>query len=143
MLSKTNGTAARISSHYSLTLYTHCASHSFNLAVVALFEEVSVRNMIGVVNRLSVFFFAHPKRQKKLEEAIHSTQPESKVTKLKDLCRTRWIECIDAFDRVKCWHSSLQILHRPKGSRGVLSCGSPKHFFTQERGPHLVHEVEN
>ena len=47
-----------------------------SMVVVASFEETSVRNMIGVVNRLSVFFFAHPKRQKKLEEAIHNTQRE-------------------------------------------------------------------
>ena len=52
--------------------------------------EPSVRNMIGVDNCVSVFFFfAHPKRQKKLEEAIQNTQPESNVLKLKDLCRTR------------------------------------------------------
>ena len=59
-------------------------------------------NMIGIVKRLSFFFFsAHPKRQKKLEEAIQNAQPESNVLKLKDLCRTRWIECIDALDCVK------------------------------------------
>ena len=107
MSGKTRGTAARISSVYPLALYTHCASHCLNLAVVASFQEVSVRNMIGIVNRLSVFFFAHPKRQKKLEEAIHNTQPESNVLKLKDLCRTRWIEHIDALDRVKRLHSSI------------------------------------
>ena len=107
MSGKRSGTAARISSRYPLALYTHCASHSLNLAVVALFEEMSVCNMMGVVNHLFVFFFAHPKRQNKLEEAIHSTQPESKVTKLKDLCRTRWIERIDALDRVKCLYSSI------------------------------------
>ena len=107
MSGKRSGTAARISSCYPLALYTHCAFHSLNLAVVALFEEVSVHNMMGVVKRLSVFIFAHPKRQKKLEEAIHSTQPESKVTKLKDLCRTRWIEHVDALDRMKCLHSSI------------------------------------
>ena len=74
---------------------------------MASFVEVSMRNMISVVNRLSAFFiFAHPKRQKKLEEAIHNAQPESKVTKLKSLCRTRWIECIDALDQVKRLHSS-------------------------------------
>ena len=107
MSGKTNGAAARISSKYRLALYTHCASHCLNLAVVASLEEVSVRNMIGVVNRLSVFFFAHPKRQKKLEEAIHNTQPESNAQKLKDVCRTRWIERIDALDRVKKLHSSI------------------------------------
>ena len=61
MSGKTNGTAARISSAYPLALYTHCASHSLSLAVVASFQEVSVHNMIGIVNLLSVFFFAHPK----------------------------------------------------------------------------------
>ena len=49
------------------------------------------RNMIGDVKRLSIFFFAHHKHQKKLEEAIQNTQPESNLLKLKDLCRARWI----------------------------------------------------
>ncbi len=66
MAGKTKGAAARISSQYPLALYTHCASHSLN------FDETAVRNMIGVVKRLCIFF-AHPKRQMKLEEAI--TQP--------------------------------------------------------------------
>ena len=53
MSGKTNGTAARISSVYPLALYTHCASRSLNLAVVASFQEVSVHNIIGVVNHSS------------------------------------------------------------------------------------------
>ena len=61
MSGKRSGTAARISSRYPLALYTHCASHSLNLAVVASFEEVSVHNMMGVVNRLSVFFLLIPR----------------------------------------------------------------------------------
>ena len=89
MSGKTNGAAARISSQYHLALYTHCISHYLNLAVVASFGEVSVRNKIGVVKRLSIFFFfyTHPKHQKKLKEAIQNTQPESNVVKLKDFCR--------------------------------------------------------
>ena len=89
MSGKTKGAAARISSQYPLTRYTHCTSHCLNLAVVASFEEVSVSNMIGVVKRLSIFFFAHPKRQMKLKETIQNTQPESNVLKLKDLCQPR------------------------------------------------------
>ena len=103
MSGKIRGAAARIQSQYPLAFYTHCASHCLNLAVVASFEDRSVRNMIGIVKRLS-FFSAHPKRQEKLEEAIQNAQPESKVLKLKDLCRTRWIECINALDRVKKIH---------------------------------------
>ena len=37
----------------------------------------SVRNMMGVVDRMYQFFAAHPKRQGALEEAISSTQLES------------------------------------------------------------------
>ena len=73
--------------HFPL-LYVHCASHCLNLAVVSSLEVVAVRNMIGIVNRVSTFFFAYPKQQRKLEEAIETTQPESSVHKLKDLCRT-------------------------------------------------------
>ena len=90
-----------------LALYTHCTSHCLNLAVVHSFEEVSVRNMIGVVKQLSIFFFARPKHQKKLQEAVQNTQPESNVLKLKDLCRTRWIERIDALGHIKKLDSSI------------------------------------
>ena len=107
MSGKTNGAAARISSQFPLALYVHCASHCLNLTVVSSLEEVSIRNMIGVVNQVSIFFSAHPKRQKKLEEVIENTQPESSVHKLKDLCRTRWIERIDALNRFQQLHSSL------------------------------------
>lgn len=99
MAGRVNGTAARIMSSFPLAIYVHCASHCLNLAVVGSLEEVAVRNMIGIVNRVSTFFFAHPKRQRKLEKAIETTQPESSVRKLKDLCRTRWIERIDALQR--------------------------------------------
>ena len=89
-----NGTAALISKDNPLALYLHCASHSLNLAVVKSLDEASVRNMTGVVNRVSIFFSAHPKRQRKLEVAIDQTQAGSAVKKLKDLCRTRWVESL-------------------------------------------------
>lgn len=74
MSRKTNGAAAIITTMYRQALYLHCSSHCLNLAVVKSLDVTSVRNMIGVVNRV---FFAHPKRQSKLEEAVQTTQPES------------------------------------------------------------------
>ena len=62
MAGKKNGVAARIANLYPLALYTHCASHCLNLAVVASFDETNVRNMMGVANRLFVFFSSHPRR---------------------------------------------------------------------------------
>ena len=55
---KIRGAAVRIQSQYSLAFYIHCASHHLNLAVVASFEDQSVRNMIGIVKRLSLFLCA-------------------------------------------------------------------------------------
>ncbi len=89
MLGKTNGAAALISVEYPLAHYLHCASQCLNLAVVKSLDETNIRNMMGVIDRVSIFFHAHPKQ---LEDAIGSTQPESTVLKLKDLCRTR---CMD------------------------------------------------
>ena len=78
-----------------------------SLSKTAISDVSCVHNMIGVVNRVSTFFFAHPKRQRKLEEVISETQPSSSVHKLKDLCRTRWVERIDALERFKLLHSSI------------------------------------
>ena len=107
MSGKTNGAAALITAEYPLALYLHCASHCLNLVVVKSLDETNVRNMMGIAFKVWLFFSAHPKRQNKLEEAIGETQPESKVKKLKDLCRTRWIQRIDAIDRFQTLHPSI------------------------------------
>ena len=107
MSGKTNGAAALITSQYPLALFVRCASHRLNLAVVKSLEEVYIRNMIGVVNRVYLFFSAHPKCQKNLEETIAKYQPDSSIHKLKDLCPTHWIEQIDVFNRFCLLHSSL------------------------------------
>ena len=107
MAGKTNGAAAIITRDYPLASYLHCASHSLNLAVVKSLEVQSVRNMIGIITRVSLFFHAHPERQRKLEEAVDSITPTSSVHKLKDLCRTRWVERIDALQRFKDLFSSV------------------------------------
>ena len=49
MSGKTNGAAARISSQYPLSFYSHCTYHCFIMAVVASFEEVTIANTISVV----------------------------------------------------------------------------------------------
>ena len=63
--------------------------------------------MIGIVDKVSLFFSAHPKRQRALEKSITETKPGSNVTKLKDLCRTRWIQRIDALHIFESLHSSI------------------------------------
>ena len=101
MAGSVNSTAALIQNEYPLAIYLHCASHCLNLAVVKSCEVTSVRNMMGVVGRVHQFFPAHLKRQKAFEKAVSERQPSSTSQTLKDMCRTRWIQRIDAADVFK------------------------------------------
>ena len=106
MAGSVNGTAALITADYPLALYLHCASHCLNLAVVSSLQVMSVPNMMSVVGRVYQFFAAHPKRQRALEKAVSDTQPASRVHRLKDLCRTRWVQRIDAIQVFCSLHQS-------------------------------------
>ncbi|XP_011408152.1 PREDICTED: 52 kDa repressor of the inhibitor of the protein kinase-like, partial [Amphimedon queenslandica] len=96
MAGSVKGTAALITEEYPLALYLHCASHCLNLAVVKSLQSTNVSNMINIVERVYLFFASHPKRQRAYELAIAETQPSSSVQKLKDLCRTRWVQRLDS-----------------------------------------------
>lgn len=96
-----------ISAQYPLAMYMHCVSHCLNLAVVKSLQVTSVRNMMGVTDKVYVFFDAHPKQQGALDRAIEEIQPGSRVTKLKDLCRTRWVQRIDALQVFLSLHPSI------------------------------------
>ena len=71
---------------------------------------------------MSTVFFAHPKHQRMLEESISTIQPSSTVHKLKDLCRTKWIERIDALERFKDLHPSIVSCFESISSEGSTSC---------------------
>ena len=101
MAGSVNGAAALIRAEYPLAIYLHCASHCLNLAVVKSLEVTSVRNMMGVIGKVYQFFDVHPKRQRAFEKSIVECQPSTTSQKLKDLCRTRWIQRIDAIDVFK------------------------------------------
>ena len=92
MAGSIKGTVALISAQYPLALYLHCASHCLNLAAVKSLQIPSVRNMTGVVDRVYLFFTAHPKHQGALDNAIAECQSQSSVKKLKDLCHTCWVQ---------------------------------------------------
>ena len=101
MAGSVNGTASLISAESPLAIYLHCASHCLNLAVVKSLEVTSVRNMMGVIGRVYQFVAAHPKHQRAFTKAITDHQPSSTSQKLNDMCRTRWIQRIDAADIFK------------------------------------------
>ena len=109
MYGRTRGAAAIVTSQYPLALYLHCASHCLNLAVVKSLEVSSIRIMMGILGRVFVYFAAHPKRQCILEKSIDDTQPASAVHKLKDLCRTRWVQRLDSLNLFQSLYPSIVV----------------------------------
>ena len=75
-----------VSLKYPKAIYTHCAAYRLNLCVMQSADKISR------------FFNNSPKWQVALEELIDNVLPEENWKKLKELCRTRWVEHHEAFD---------------------------------------------
>ena len=56
MAGKYSGTAALIQQQYPLAVYTHCAAHVLNLCIVKEMSIVPVRNMMGTLKDIYLFF---------------------------------------------------------------------------------------
>ena len=90
------GVAARICAKYLKATYSHCASHKLNLCIVKCCSIREVSNMIQTADSISRFFKYSPKRQLSLEKWIDDILQGVKRHKLKEMCRTRWVECHEA-----------------------------------------------
>lgn len=98
MAGKTKG-AARISEKYPRALFTHCVSHRLTLCVVKCCNILEISNVMDKADSVIRFFNNSPKRQLELEKWISDVLPtEEKRRKLKELCRTRWVERHQAFE---------------------------------------------
>ena len=71
-------------------MYSHCCSHALNLAVVNACSLVMVQNLFSTLGKVYRFFDNHPKRQYVLNSCCDGS------SKLTSLCRTRWLQRIDA-----------------------------------------------
>ena len=69
-----------------------------NLVICHACKIVSIRNMMDSCKELFAFFNNSPKRKKFLDEVIDSLSAETKKRKLKDLCKTRWVERHSTFE---------------------------------------------
>ena len=79
-------------------IYTHCYSHQLNLVVAASYNIRIVQNVLDQIKELSYFFNYSEPRQKILDACIENYAPTSSKKKLKDVCRTRWVERITGLD---------------------------------------------
>ena len=95
MSGKYKGCAAIIQQKYPLAIYSHCCSHILNLAIVQACSLIQVQNMLGIIDKVYIFFDNHPKRQYLLNTFCAAADGLS-TSKLKSLCKTRWVQRIDA-----------------------------------------------
>lgn len=96
MSGKFQGCAARVTAIYPQALYVHCASHSLNLAVGDVCLIPIIRNTLGTINEIIVFFRCSAKREAILNDAINVVKCETKKRRLKKYCETRWIDRLEA-----------------------------------------------
>ena len=88
MFGQYKGCAAILQRKFPQAIYSHCCSHALNLAVVNSCSFVAIQNVFATMNKVYKFFDNHPKRQYNLNFC---------EAKLKSLCKTRWLQRINAF----------------------------------------------
>ena len=99
MSGKYRRAAAIIQHDYPKALYVHCVSHVLNMCVVAACSIQAIRNMYEVVEEICLFFNYSPKHQQELQQHIKNLQVGTTgKTKLVNLCKTRWVARIEAFE---------------------------------------------
>ena len=93
MSSKFRGCAALISQSCpkAVYMYVHCYSHVQNLCIAKACNLQVVRNVIGTLNQVCLFFNTSPKRQAQLEQVIGRMPESSNRKSLVDQCQTRWL----------------------------------------------------
>lgn len=74
MFGRINGVQAFILKEQPLALYTHCFNHSLNLCLSKACEVSAIRNMNGIISKVSTFFSTSAIRVDKLEYVIESDE---------------------------------------------------------------------
>lgn len=101
MSSDAKGVQAHISKYAPNADYQGCCLHSLNLVICHACKISSIQNMMDSCRELFSFFDNSPKRQNFLEVIIDALAPDIvKKRKLKNLCKTRWIERHTAFETI-------------------------------------------
>ena len=93
-----SGVQKRIRDIQPKALYTHCAGHSLNLAIVSACTVLSVRNAIDSIKGFTLCIKASLKREALLKAVYQGTIQSTSSRSLLNVCITRWVENIDGWE---------------------------------------------
>ena len=97
MAGSRSGCSAIVQQKAPKAIYTHCAAHKLNLVVVSACKIQDCRNAESFIGEVARFFKFSPKRQRMLDKTADLLCQTEKSKKLKEACRTRWIQRIDSY----------------------------------------------
>ena len=114
-----SGCSTIIRQQSPMAVYFHCAAHRLNLAVVSACKIQAFRNVESYyIGEIARFFAFLAKRQRLFDRVVDTTLPKAKAQKLKDACRTRWIQRIDSYivflELLPALHTTLQAMVAPR-----------------------------
>ena len=101
------GVQARIREKQPKALYTHCAGHSLNLAILNSCSIVPITNCVDQIKSFTLWVKKSDKREGLLKAFVEKcTQPSSRVPLL-NVCITRWVENIVGWECFTLAHPFL------------------------------------
>ena len=92
-----SGVKAVVQEEAPKALYYHCAAHRLNLSVVSACSIQVFKNAESYIGEIARFFSYSAKWQRLLDASIEACDSTPNAKKLKDSCRTRWVERIDLY----------------------------------------------
>ena len=115
---------------YPIATYVHCATHTLNLCVVSACSIPAIRNTHGVLQEICTL---SPKRQAELERQIKDLSlVESRRQKLVNLCITRWVA------RIKAYEVFMEVMLAVVGTMETISTESGWNSESSQKAASLL-----
>ncbi len=107
MSGERGGVQAKILEKQPKALYTHCAGHSLNLAILKSCSIPSIRNCIDEIKAFTWWVKVSHKRAGLLKAVVDSQVQTTSRVPLLNTCITRWVENIEGWERFSLAHPFL------------------------------------
>lgn len=110
MSGQKTGVQKQIRDKQPKAVYTHCAGHSLNLAIVSSCSIPMVTNCIDQIKSLTLWIKYSAKREGLLKAVYeHGTQQGSTLSRspILNVCITRWVENIEGWEWFTLSHPFL------------------------------------